>query len=30
LHRVSIGEIKLDDGLATGEYRALDQNEVGF
>jgi 16S rRNA pseudouridine516 synthase len=30
LHRVSIGEIKLDDDLATGEYRALDQNEVGF
>jgi 16S rRNA pseudouridine516 synthase len=30
LHRVSIGEIKLDDGLAPGEYRALTHDEIKF
>jgi 16S rRNA pseudouridine516 synthase len=30
LHRVSIGEIKLDDDLATGEYRALTHDEIKF
>jgi 16S rRNA pseudouridine516 synthase len=30
LHRVSIGEIKLDDGLAPGEYRVLRENEINL
>ena len=30
LHRVSIGEIKLDNGLAPGEYRALTHDEIKF
>jgi 16S rRNA pseudouridine516 synthase len=30
LHRVSIGEIKLDTDLAPGEYRALRKNEVNI
>jgi 16S rRNA pseudouridine516 synthase len=30
LHRVSIGEIKLDDDLAPGEYRALRENEINL
>jgi 16S rRNA pseudouridine516 synthase len=30
LHRVSIGEIELDNGLAPGEYRALKKNEVNL
>jgi 16S rRNA pseudouridine516 synthase len=30
LHRVSIGEVKLDDDLAPGEYRALRKNEVNL
>ena len=28
LHRVSIGEIELDDRLAPGEYRVLNENET--
>jgi 16S rRNA pseudouridine516 synthase len=28
LHRVSIGEIKLDDDLAPGECRVLNENET--
>jgi 16S rRNA pseudouridine516 synthase len=30
LHRVSIGEIKLDNGLAPGEYRVLRENEINL
>jgi 16S rRNA pseudouridine516 synthase len=30
LHRVSIGEIKLDNGLAPREYRALTHDEIKF
>ena len=30
LHRVSIGEIKLDEYLAPGEYRVLRENEINL
>jgi 16S rRNA pseudouridine516 synthase len=30
LHRVSIGEIELDNGLAPGEYRVLRENEINL